>query len=162
MTDPTPFLQKLFAELANCSVDVSSLELDHLCYRVEDLGRYMELRGQLDEEGILLAESTIGGRLIATYRLNNPIRFEERSIDVLELPAPKPGSPYPEGFEHAEFVVHEELLAFTERHPQLDWDLSALAKPVNADVRLRFGDISVKFHRQSLAEVIETERAPTW
>jgi predicted metalloenzyme YecM len=161
MTAPTPFLRKLFAALAECWVDVSSLELDHLCYRVEDLGRYNSLRKQLDEDGTLLSENNIGGRPIACYRLHVPFRYDGRSIDVLELPAPKSGSPYPEGYEHAEFVVREDLLAFTQRYPRLGWDLSALAKPVNADVRLRFEGFSVKFHRRSLASVIGMERSST-
>ena len=159
MTDPTPFLRNLFAELASRSVDVSRFELDHLCYRVETVDRYAELKEQFNEQGMLLVESMIGGRSIACYRLRVPFQFDRRSIDVLELPAPKPGSPYPEGFEHAEFVVNEDLLAFTQRHPQLDWDLSALPRPINADVRLRFVGYCVKFHRRSLADVIELERA---
>lgn len=157
--DPTSFLRKLFASLEGSSVDVSGFELDHLCYRVETLDRYVELKKQLDAEGTLLAESVIGGRPIACYRLHVTFQFDGRSIDVLELPAPKPGSPYPEGFEHAEFVVHEDLLAFTKRHPKLDRDLGDPAKSINADVRLRFDGFSVKFHRRSLAGVIELERA---
>lgn len=159
LTARTSFLRKLFAALAECSVDVSGLELDHLCYRVETLDRYVALKEGLDAEGTLLAENSIGGRPIACYRLHDPFQFEERRIEVLELTAPKPGSPYPEGYEHAEFVVNEDLLAFTQRHPQLEWDLSDIDKTTNADVRIRFDGFSVKFHRRPLAEVIELERS---
>ena len=158
LTAPTSFLRKLFAALAECSVDVSDLELDHLCYRVEDVDRYAELREQLDAEGTLLSESLIGGRPIASYCLRDPFRFDERRIAVLELPAPKAGSPYPEGYEHAEFVVDENLMKFTQRYPQLAWDLSDIDKAINADVRLRFDGFSVKFHRRSLADVIADEQ----
>lgn len=156
---PTSFLQKLFAALTECSVDVSGLELDHLCYRVESEDRYAVLKELLDARGALLSESMIGGRPIACYCLRDPFQFEGRRIDVLELPAPKPGSPYPEGYEHAEFVVTGDLIAFTQRYPQLAWDLSDIDKTINADVRLRFDGFSVKFHRRALADVIAKEQA---
>ena len=159
MPDPSSFLRKLFAALLNSGIDATELELDHLCYRVESMDRYEALRRELNTKSTLLGESIIGGRPIATYRLRDPFLFDDRRIDVVELPAPKPGSPYPEGFEHAEFVVVEDLLAFTEKHPDLPWDLSGSAKPRNAEVRLHFDDLSVKFHRQPLAEVIEQEKA---
>lgn len=154
MLDPASFLRKLFAALTESGVDVSRFPLDHLCYRVENGDRYRALRNVLDQEGILLGEHLIGRRPIATYRLNRPFHFEERSIDVLELPAPKPDSPYPEGYEHAEFIVDEKLMAFTQRYPKLTWDRSGIGKDINADVRLRFDGFSVKFHRCSLADVI--------
>ena len=151
MLDPAPFLRKLFSVLDENGVDVLRSPLDHLCYRVENDERYQALRNALDREGILLGENQIGGRPIATYRLNKPFLFDGRSIDVLELPAPKPGSPYQEGYEHAEFVVDEDLLAFIQRYPKLAWDISAIGKTINADVRLRFEGYSVKLPRRALA-----------
>ena len=160
MLNPSDFLRKLFDALASAGVHTNGLVLDHFCYRVGSMERFVELRRALDAASTLLGESIIAGRVIATYRLREPFLFEGRRIDVVELPAPKPGSPYPEGFEHAEFVVEEELLAFTEKYPDLPWDLSGSTKPFNAEVRLRFDGISVKFHRQPLAKVIELERNP--
>jgi len=155
--DPTDLLYRLFAALRGDGVDVSAFELDHLCYRVEDMGRYEVLRTMLAQRGTFLGEHQVGGRPIATFQLNEPFLFEGRSITVVELPAPKPGSDYPEGFEHAEFVVHEEPSAFAQRYPLLNWDLSGVSKPINADVRLNYDRFSVKFHRRSLADVIAEE-----
>lgn len=157
MIDLAPFLEKVFAALEQCNIRVTGMELDHVCYRVETKERYEALRKELDADGTLLGESLIGGRPIATYRLNRPFHYERRRIDVVELPAPKPGSPYPEGFEHVEFVVDEDLMAFTQRHPGLAWDLSGASKPVNPDIRLRFDGFWVKFHRLPLVEVIGME-----
>ncbi len=158
MQDPSTFLRMLFNALEGVQIDTAGMELDHLCYRVESIERYDALRSELNKTAILLGESSIGGRPIATYRLRVPFLFDARRIDVVELPAPKPGSPYPEGFEHAEFVVAEGLFAFTEKYPDLPWDLSGSTKPSNAEVRLHFDGFSVKFHRQPLAEVIELEQ----
>jgi len=156
---PGDFLQRLFAALEQNGVDVRGMQLDHLCYRVGTTERYALLRNKLCDKGELLAETMIGGRPIATFRLHAPIIHGARAIHLLELPAPKPGSPYAEGWEHAEFVVNEDLLAFTQRHAHVNWDITDLDKPMNADVRLRLGGISVKFHRMALDEVIRLEQA---
>lgn len=155
---PKAFLERLFAALELVDVDVSGMQLDHLCYRVGTTERYALLRNKLCDEGELLAETIIGGRPIAAFRLHAPIIHGTRAIHLVELPAPKPGSPYTEGWEHAEFVVDEDLLSFTQRYPQLIWDITDLGKPMNADVRLRLGDISVKFHRMALDVVIQQEQ----
>jgi hypothetical protein len=99
----------------------------------------------------------IGGRPIATFKLNAPFVFQGRTVHVIELPAPKDGSPYPEGWEHAEFVVAEDPRAFAARYPELPWDHSGADKPVNADVRLAYAGFSVKFHEHALEAVIAQE-----
>lgn len=159
--DPTDLLHRLFAALSDDGIDVSGFELDHVCYRVADMGRYETMRTMLAGSGTFLGEHRISGRPIATFLLNEPFRFAGRSIEVVELPAPKPGSDYPEGFEHAEFVVFEEPLEFAQRYPLLNWDLSGASKPTNADVRLNYDGFSVKFHQRSLADVIAAEQRTT-
>ena len=93
MTDPRTFLRTLFEALAEQAVDVSAFALDHLCYRVETPERYEELRKEMDAEHVLLAESRIGGRCIATYRVQSPWLFESRWIDVVEFPHPSREAP---------------------------------------------------------------------
>lgn len=159
LPDPSIFLEKLFAALEDDGITTSSLELDHLCYRVETLARYAEWKDRLSKNGSLLGEHLIGGRSIATFKLNTPFIFQEHTIDVIELPAPKDGSPYTEGYEHAEFVVAQDPRAFAKRYPSLKWDLTGADKPNNADVRLSYEVFSVKFHERSLEEVIALENA---
>lgn len=74
---------------------------------------------------------------------------------------PKRSSFYPTGLEHCEFVIDESLDSFIKRYPKIEWDLSAMHKTRNADVRVEFegGKISVKFHLQPLETVIESELA---
>lgn len=154
---PVPFLDGLFASLQRDGLEVAPFELDHLCYRVASEGRYAEVKQWLASQGTLLGEHLIGGRAIATFRLRQAYVFQGRSIHMVELPAPKAGSAYAEGWEHAEFVVPEELLAFVQRHPTLPWDLEGLHKAHNPEVRLRYGSASVKFHRTALEELIAAE-----
>ena len=69
-----------------------------------------------------------------------------------------PGSAYPEGWEHAEFVADVPLATLVEAHPQLPWELDDLHKTLNPDLRLRYAGFSVKFHERSLEAVIAGEQ----
>ena len=104
----------------------------------------------------------VGGRLISTLELHDPLHLKLRagheiSISVLEVPSPKLGSNYDSGLEHVEFVVSEPLSEFMIKFP-MKWDISALNKDVNADIRLVLDNgSSVKFHNASLKDVIRQE-----
>ncbi|RMF03036.1 MAG: hypothetical protein D6772_02665 [Bacteroidetes bacterium] len=150
-----PFLDQVFSALTEVGIRVEDYELDHICYRVADETRYRRLKVTLLTSGTLLSEKEIGGRPIATIRLATPIIYHDREIWVLELPMPKTGSPYSEGYEHIEFVIDESLQSFQARYPWIKFDTKGLHKAINADLRLKFDGFSVKFHEQSLAYVIQ-------
>ncbi|MEL7163075.1 MAG: VOC family protein [Bacteroidota bacterium] len=162
---PQAFLAALFTDLEPTPGALDHLFLDHICYRVTSTKRYESLRDALLTDGHeLLVEGPINGRRISTFRLQSPIRYAAREIPLLELPEPKPGSPYPEGYEHVEFVTARPLAEFipwlTEHLgiPTTELDRKGMAKKSNADVRVRLGEgRSVKFHERSLAEVIAEE-----
>lgn len=158
LPDPSIFLQKLIDAVEGDGIPTSALVLDHVCYRVETMARYATWKDHLSKNGRLLGEPLIGGRPIATFKLNEPFIFQGRAIDVVELPAPKEGSSYAEGYEHAEFVVGMDPKMFAQRAPRLRWDVSGANKPVNADVRLSYDGFSVKFHERSLEAVIAQEQ----
>lgn len=167
LPDHTPFLEQLFVSLEPVPGALSHLQLDHLCYRVATKKQYESLKSQLLKDNELLVESPINGRRIATFRMAAPFRFRQREIWLLELPEPKAGSPYPEGWEHVEFVTDRPLEAFAEwmvNHLSVeaeDIDRSGVGKALNADLRLRLaGGLSVKFHELALDAVIRIESEP--
>jgi predicted metalloenzyme YecM len=140
------------------SARVSEYQIDHVCYRVETLERYAWVKGYFSARGTLLAETPYAGRPIAVFRLERPVVSGNLFTQLVELPAPKVGSPYREGWEHAEIVIHETLESFMRRFPG-DWKTAALAKRLNPEIALSLGDgISVKFHRIALDEVVRLER----
>jgi len=164
LPNPSPFLSELLSQLETVPGALDHLPIDHLCYRVESREHYLELKELLLANNELLVESPIKGRLISTFRMTQPFRHEEREIWLLELPEPKIGSPYPEGWEHAEFVTDRPLAEFENwlidelGVASSDIDRSGLGKPLNADLRLRLeGGLSVKFHELALDEVITRE-----
>ena len=149
-----PFLSRLFAALEQDGLEVAGYELDHLCYRVSSRERYEALKTGMADYGRVLSEKEIGGRPIATFELTSPIVFADRQIPCLEIPAPKAGSSYPEGFEHAEFVIDRPFAEFMAAYPHLDFDTKGMHKEVNPEIRLAYEGFSVKFHHHPLAYVI--------
>lgn len=150
-----PFFDELFKALASDQIDVSHYELDHICYRVETLSRYQELVEKLSPLGDLLTASIIGGRPISTFKLSTPITYQDRSIYCLELPAPKPGSPYPEGFEHAEFVIDIPFDVFMKKYANLSFKTKGMQKTVNPEISRKYERLSVKFHHHPIEYVIK-------
>lgn len=149
------FLDELFDHITRDGIDVSSYELDHLCYRVGTLREYDDMREVLSNMGVLLTEAEIDGRPISTYALTMPLIYRGRTIRLIELPAPKQSVSYKTGWEHAEFAVGEDPKTWMTRYPYLDWDTRALSKSVNSDVSRKYDVMCVKFHEYPLDYVIE-------
>ena len=98
------------------------------------------------------------GSFTRSFHLSKPYRRGDRTTSTETGHLPIRSKSYPEGYEHAEFVVNMEPMEFAARYPALDWDLSGAHKTVNADVRRSYDGCSVKFHRLGLAEVIALEK----
>ena len=152
------FLDSIFHKINEIGIDVSTYKLDHICYRVSLDEDYMRFKKLLTTSADLLSESEINGRPICCFKLNEPIIYGNRKVDVFELPSPKLGSRYDEGYEHVEFVITDSLHDFVSKYPTLDFDKKGMKKIVNPDLRLQLGTICVKFHEQAIEEVIEIEK----
>jgi hypothetical protein len=133
--------------------------IDHICYRTSDLDEYEAVKSELAKKNLLLIESMIGGRPIATYKLSSPLTYKNFIIPLVEVPAPKAGRRSQSGYEHIEIVVKESFDELISRFSHLDVKTHALSKEINPELVISLGDISVKFHHQSLEEVIEYEKS---
>lgn len=158
ITDPVLFLDKLFSLIEKTGMNVDKYYLDHICYRVGSESEYLEKRAELNLHGDMLIESMVNGRLIATYKLHSPIFYKGRKIDVLELPAPKPGHSYASGLEHVEFVAKESLQSIVDAYPSCSFETQGINKEINADITLRLGEYCIRFHNQTLEDVIAQEK----
>ncbi len=149
----------MLSNLKSADLLTFATEIDHACFRVSDLGDYETLKVQLENDAILLSEAFINGRPIASFKLRVPISIGDNfSISVLELPAPKPGKTYHDGFEHIEVVVSDDLENFMKHYPNLKFDKNNLHATTNRDVSLKFDNGLVKFHESSLELVIAREQ----
>ena len=169
------FLERVHARLVALGLDAElaapAARVDHVCWRVPTRAAYARAVSAALAEGHELAvESEIGGRPIAVLKLREPIVWGGLSVPALELPAPKPGRPKPEGWEHIEVALGvgalsgaagvralEEMVA---RHPGLEWDTKSLSKAINPEVSVALGNgACVKFHCVPLLEVAAHELA---
>lgn len=155
---PIPFLEKIFKNLEREHIDVTYLELDHLCYRVQTLEQYEIKKNELSKLAEILIEAPVNGRLISTFKLHSPIFFQNRTISLIELPAPKPGSHHGEGLEHVEFVIKDSFETFQEHYKHLSFNTKGAKKVFNPELEIEFSDCAVKFHHLSLEQVIQCEK----
>lgn len=157
--DYEAFIRAIDDGLAILGITKDELSMmDHICYRVETKSRYDELLEEFKTIGILLGESMINGRPIATFELHEYIRAAGWTVPFLELPAPKEGSSYVEGLEHVELVVVGSLERFLKRHENLPFSYGGMGKSINPEAGLKTAGISVKFHEQQLGAVVRIEK----
>ena len=156
--NPHDFLTDLFGRIDDIELDVEPYFMDHICYRVDSEENYITKREELKHHGELLIESMVNGRLISTFKLHKPIEFKNRKVELLELPAPKPGHSYPAGLEHVEFVTKDPLQKIVDKYPQYAFEVFGIHKKINADITLKLGNYCIRFHNQTLEDVIKQEK----
>lgn len=163
--DYKSFLDNVFADLATLGIDVTAFELDHICYRVVTDEQYTEKKEQLSKVATLLSTVLLGGREIQTFKLHEPIIYNDRSIALIELPQFKKSSKnsYPLGLEHVEFAIGKDadLNEFASKYPNVPFETDELVKKINPAIRIMLpsGHGSVKFHHLPLEEVIRLEQS---
>ena len=132
--------------------------IDHLCFRVETEEEYESYKKLLNSHCRLLIESMVGGRNISTFKLDQPMVVKGRFVDLIELPAPKPNSPYSTGFEHLEIVMDHTFEQLKSNLAGNVYNESGLQKDFNADLAIALSEnYVVKYHHQSLESVIALE-----
>lgn len=148
------FLSKIFDVMSQMNCEVGSFDLDHICFRTNTIEEYQNIKQELLAENELLSANEHNGREISVFKLKRPISFEERSIPVFELPAPKDGCSYLSGYEHIEFVIPYTLRELVENNPHLNFNIKNIDDDENPSVKLKFSCGVVKFHVKTLEEVV--------
>lgn len=157
MGSPLAMLTAILAGLKQSGIS-TEYPCDHICYRVATPERYAELKAKLLAISTLDAESIVNGRPICIFSLKKPLVFENWSIECIELPAPKAGASYIEGWEHAEFVTAMHLRFFMRNYPTVEFDTKALGKKINPELSLKISELyKAKFHEHHIKDVLEQE-----
>lgn len=152
------FARPMLRELDDLEMMPDISLIDHACYRVASVEAYQIIKGNLEQHATLLSEALINGRPIATYKLAQPLAIAPGYVlDVIEIPAPKAGRNYQEGFEHLEAVTKIPLKQFMVLYPNIQFDCSNLTALVNRDVSCILKSGHIKFHERSLEEIIRDE-----
>jgi predicted metalloenzyme YecM len=163
-TEAKIFLDQMASELEQNGMAELIPKIDHFCLRVKTLERYGLWKNHLSLRGVLLAETPVNGRPIATYKLFSPIQIhsiagDQVSVGVVEVPAPKQNADYPEGFEHIEIVV-TSLIDFEKKWPLKYTGSEAINNITHSsqkELKLQLNGGLVKFHEKSLEDIIIEE-----
>lgn len=148
----------IVSELEITGIDKDDIAmLDHLCYRVETEARYAEMKHILGEVAMLRGETQVQGRNIAIFELNEYIKSHGWVVPYIELPAPKEGSLYAEGLEHAEFVVVGSLERFHQKYRNLPFETKSMDRELNPELGLKTARAAMKFHKLQIGAVVDIE-----
>ena len=136
------------------------VQCDTICYRVETNERYDDVKQELGQLAVLLSETEVNGRQIATFLLHEPLAAgDQQGISYIELPQPKPGSDYAEGIDHVQFVTRQPLSHFHETYGDLPFETKGLANKLNPLLKFEGDEVSVKFHDKHMGAVVALEES---
>lgn len=156
--DYQTFLKQIITEIQEEGFDLADFsQMDHMCYRVSSAKAYAAKKQELAVVGRLLGEAQVNGRPISTFRLFEPIRYENWRIDAIELPAPKEGAKTIEGLEHVELVLLDDKADFLKKYSLKQFDMKAADRGINPEIGFKLPTYTVKFHLLNLPTVIYIE-----
>jgi uncharacterized protein len=155
--DYKPMLDFVLEEMKKLQFQ-EELLCDHICFRVETEADYDKYKKIIGSFSTCVTETLVSGRNISIFKLQDPIQYKNLSIDCLELPAPKKGSFYQKGLEHAEFVL-KDLNQFIEENKDTPFSFKAMNREINPELALKLGrGFQVKFHPLHILDVIKIEK----
>ncbi|MFH1457496.1 MAG: VOC family protein [Patescibacteria group bacterium] len=152
--DYKKFLNKIFDYIKKLKIDVSNYELDHMCFRVENKKQYDSIKKEMQNFGQLISEKNIRNRTIVVFKLNKALVYKHFNISYIEIPAPSEHKNYKRGLQHIEFVINTSKKIFIKKHPQLNFEQEKLSGRKEPELKLKFGELAVKFHLKNVAEEI--------
>jgi predicted metalloenzyme YecM len=155
LKDYKKFLDEIFKRLEKKEVDVSNMEMDHICYRVSTEEEFKQRKEEFSRLGVIVSENIIRNRPIPVFRLKEPLVYRDRKIYCLELPAMGEGDKFGSGLKHAEFVTPDKLSDFAKKYPFLRFIDKTKSNIDNPNIVLELGDnLAVKFHNESLLYLV--------
>lgn len=151
--DVENFLNRAMAHLEEIEFNVEDFKMTHLCYRTATEDEYIRKKEQLSKIGILISEELAEGRPYAVFKLHEPIVYHGFNVPLIALPSPKKNNSYQGGLQHVAFVLKDELQVLLDRYPHLDFDTQELNRMTHRELKLRFDDLVVKFHNETLEDL---------
>ena len=157
--DYPAFLSQILQEVTDAGFELTDfVQMDHMCYRVPSLEQYEVKKHELAKVAKLLGEAQVNDRPIAIFRLQKPVYKDYWRIDIIELPAPKPGVTTEEGLEHVEFVLFDDKDDFLKKYSDKQFDMKSADRGINPEIAFRLPSYTVKFHLLNLPTVVYIEK----
>ncbi len=151
------FFGKLTDRLEEVGIELKKeYYIDHLCYRTATIDDYKEKKNELLQISEKCLENIVNGRPISKFILKSPIILGKSEVCLIELPSPKEGISYKNGFEHFEVVIGNDFDKFRENYKNVLTG-EDFRNELNPEVYITFPEGTVKFHKTPLAKVVELE-----
>jgi predicted metalloenzyme YecM len=179
-TEINDFSDKLNAALAQLGIldQCKGLKIDHICVRLKHNSDVNRLKAQIVEAGRLISTANVNGREIAILQLHSPIMIGPWKVSGVEMPYPKLGHAYEDGWEHVEFVLNGAAntmdgvrQAFTEKFPNLaidelrkdygyceDAPLADGDQIPNPTLGIKINGVGLKFHAHPIQVIVGHEK----
>ncbi len=175
-SDITSFAERLEAVLQELGVleYCQGLRIDHAGLRLQENTQVDALREEMQVYGKIISAVNVNGREIGIFQLTRPLQVGQWQVYGVELPYPKPNHHYPDGWEHVEFVLenaentmesvrnsflpifsHIPLATLREKYSYSEDEPHAEGDQIpNPTISLKVNGIGIKFHAQSIQEVV--------
>ncbi|MFT7432812.1 MAG: putative metalloenzyme YecM [Alphaproteobacteria bacterium] len=151
----------MISQLQAEGIDLTKLTLDHACWRCDSTDEYQTLYHDFMQlADVISSHAIIAGTRISIFKLHKPIIISNTySIDVIEIPDVKVGSPYPSGWEHIELTT-ENLDHFQKQYKHLYMDTRGLDAAHHPSISYKLKHRQkVKFNNLLLLKKIEQEQS---
>jgi predicted metalloenzyme YecM len=178
-TEIDNFSHKLNVALVQLGIldQCKGLKIDHICVRLKHNSDVDRLKAQIAEAGQIISTANVNGREIAILQLHNPVMVGTWEVSGVEVPYPKPGHAYEDGWEHVEFVLNGAAntmdglrQAFMERFPNLaidklqeeygyfeDAPLAGGDEMPNPTLGIKVNGVGLKFHAHPIQVIVGHE-----
>ena len=155
--DYRQFLDNVFYNINQVRIDITNYELDHIAYRATTKDSYSKILGNICPLfGILVKKVIIRNREIAIIKLTKPLRYKDKTITFVELMEPADNDKFPEGLEHAEFVVNKGIEKLKKEYPTINFLF--IQRKINPELILKFKNgANIKFHNSDIEKVLKLQ-----
>ncbi len=103
------FMGNLEHKLAGLGVSLFDYPIDHICYRVADLGRFEVISKVLKKASVLHTTKFFHERYFHLFVLKKPLTYKSIAIHFIEFAEPGGSDLYSEGFQHIELLTTKPL-----------------------------------------------------
>lgn len=134
----------------------SEFELDHAGYKCSSMDDYNAKKSESLIDSNLIHEGEVRGKMVGIFQFKTPMAYKNHTILGFEVVSPAVDEKSESYWEHVEYVVPGTLQELVNKHLSVNWDKSALDKPLFSKVAIRFEDgLSAKFHTESVLDEVK-------
>lgn len=149
------FFSDLLHRLKKACIDITTMPMTHLLYRVRTIPEYERLRDQLKAHCSEFVETQFNGRAVSILILKDPLILEDGfTVSMIELPAPREVHMYPSGLESIGLFVGKLLPEFKKHYKNVLTGIKEHGQYCQPAFITFDNDKTVKFYDHTLRNIV--------